>query len=845
MLPIHCAQRGAVNGPDAKKGKIVPIDFSDMLDNDNEDVLHPREVFFTLDREPGFSFPRDIQTEVMNRWFDIRDQPDNVIKLNVGSGKTLVGLLLLQSSINEGKGPALYVAPDKQLSQQVIMEAEALGLEVTDEPRDADYAAGEKICVVNVYKLFNGKSVFGIGASKINIGTVVIDDAHACVSTITDQFRVSLDNTHVAYTKIFQILSEDLKGHNAARFLDVEAGDPRAYAEVPFWSWDAHQAEILKALHESREDDDLQFTFPLVREILPQCRCVIGGQHLEIEPYFPATDLIQSFRRAKRRIYMTATLADDSVIATHFGANPSKIAKPIVPTSSQSMGERMILMPQELNSDLTATDVQALLLGLAEKVNVVVIVPSALAAKNWEDDANQVLMGEKVVDGSEKLRNGHVGLTVLVNRYDGIDLPADACRVLVISDLPEVSSYADLIDSEVLSGTAVNLRRQVERIEQGMGRGVRSNDDYCAVLLLGAKLTSRLRSPEGQRMLTPATKAQLDLSRKIARQLDTPSLDEIKSVILQCLDRDSSWIKVSKKALVSIKPDDELRLDPGKLALRAAFDHARANQHKKALSMLDETIDATKDEQVKAWLLARKAAFQHATDAEGAQKTLTAAHSVEPRVTKPLHGATYKKLAPATGQQATTLIASHASRFLDSTDMKLFADSLCSDLQFCPDTSEKFEAAFNELAWFLGISGQRPEKVYKEGPDNLWALPNGTFLVIECKNGVTAGDGVAKKDAGQLGQSMEWFTDRYPVSASVPILIHPERKLGQGASSVNGMRVIDPKGLEKLRKNLKAFAQQLTDPDIVSSASEVAKRLAQFELNADAFVNAFSGAIKP
>ena len=58
------------------------------------------------------------------------------------------------------------------------------------------------------------------------------------------------------------------------------------------------------------------------------------------------------------------------------------------------------------------------------------------------------------------------------------------------------------------------------------------------------------------------------------------------------------------------------------------------------------------------------------------------------------------------------------------------------------------------------------------------------------------------------------------------------------------MRVIDVKGLEKLRKNLKAFAQQLTDPDIASSATEVAKRLSQFELSADAFINAFSGSTK-
>lgn len=822
----------------------MAIDFSDMLDDDDQDVIHPREVFFTLARDPSFSFPRDIQTEVMNGWFENRDQPDSVIKLNVGSGKTIVGLLLLQSSLNEGKGPALYVAPDKQLSQQVMKEAKALGLEVTDDPKDADYAAGEKICVVNVYKLFNGKSVFGVGASKINIGTVIIDDAHACVSTITDQFRIILPNTHDAYRKIFQILSEDLKGYSASCFLDIEAGDPLAHTEVPFWSWDAHQNDILRALHDNRADNCLQFSYPLLKEILQQCRCVIGGQKIEIEPYFPATDLIQAFRRAKRRIYMTATLADDSVIATHFAADPAKIAKPIVPMSSQSMGERMILMPQELNSELTVSDVRALLIKLAKTVNVVVIVPSKLAADDWKAHANQVLVGDEVIDGVEKLRSGHVGLTVLINRYDGIDLPADACRVLVISELPEVSSYADVIDSEVLSGTAVNLRRQVERIEQGMGRGVRSNDDYCVVLLLGAKLTSRLRSPEGQEMLTPATQAQLALSRKIAKQLAAPTLADIEAVIKQCLDRDPNWIKVSKKALIGIKADDELRLDPSKLAIRTAFDYARANQHPAALASLDQAIDATDDMQVKAWLLSRKAAFQHAVDAQGAQKTLAAAHAMEPRVTRPMHGAAYKPLSSTTGQQAAALISNHQARFMDATAMKLYADALCSDLQFCPDTSDKFEAALNDLAWFLGISSQRPEKDYKEGPDNLWALPDGTFLVIECKNGVTSDDGISKKDAGQLSQSMEWFGKRYMASTAIPLMVHPERKLGQGASGVSGMRVIVPSGLEKLRNNLRDLAKQLMHPDVASSATAVAARLAQFELSADAFVHAYSTNLK-
>ncbi len=384
----------------------MPIDFSDMFDDDEELALHPREIFITLNRTPDFSFPRDIQTEVMNRWFEERNNPDNIIKLNVGSGKTLVGLLLLQSSLNERTGPSLYVSPDNQLSRQVIDEAKALGIEVTGDPYDADYAAGDKICVVNIYKLFNGRSVFGVGTTRIDIGTVVIDDAHACLSTITKQFRIKLPNTHEAYRKILTALSEDLKGYNEARFLDVEAGDPQAHMEVPFWSWASHHAQILRALHEHQGDDELQFTYPLLKEILRQCRCVVGGQRLEIEPYFPPTDLIHPFRRAKRRIYMTATLADDSVIVTHFGANPTNLVGPIVPSSSQSMGERMILMPQELNSELTTARVRKLLTELAEEVNVVAIVPSKVAAKDWTKSANHVLVGDEVAHGIEELRKG-------------------------------------------------------------------------------------------------------------------------------------------------------------------------------------------------------------------------------------------------------------------------------------------------------------------------------------------------------------------------------------------------------------------------------------------------------
>ena len=87
---------------------------------------------------------------------------------------------------------------------------------------------------------------------------------------------------------------------------------------------------------------------------------------------------------------------------------------------------------------------------------------------------------------------------------------------------------------------------------------------------------------------------------------------------------------------------------------------------------------------------------------------------------------------------------------------------------------------------------------------------------------------------------MAWFSGRYPASGSIPIIIHPHNFLGQGASLVAGMRVINEKCLDKLRSNLKNFAKQLVDPNVSGNISEISARLSQFELNFEAFVNAFT-----
>lgn len=528
----------------------------------------PRAVFMRLTRDPRFQFPRDIQTEVWNAWDAVKDQRDNIIKLNVGSGKMVVGLVILQTALNRGKGPAVFVCPNNQLMTQVLAEAAQLGLNVTTDPRDAAVRNGEAILVIIIQTLFNGRSKFGVGETRLPIGTIIIDDAHACIATVQEQFRISIPNSHKTYTSLLQLFREGLYNQNPARLLSIEDNDPQAALEVPFWDWQSQQERVLALLHQNRSEPPLEWSFPLLQEVLPYSRCVISGGRIEIEPQFPPADIIRAFDDANHRIYMTATLADDSVLVTHFGARADELTAPIVPTSPQIMGERMILMPQDINPEINMEMMRDVLVDLATRHNVVVIVPGGKSRDYWADHAQEMPLGDDVADVVDRLRNGPVGLVVLSNRYDGIDLPGDACRVLAIFDLPEVSSLVEAQNRNALSDAQPMLRRQIERIEQGMGRGVRSNDDYCVVILGGTDLTRRIKSQEGRALLTPPTRAQMDVSGQLASQLVDAGVPEIRSVIDRALARDKGWVDAIRAATANAQPDNTLNLDPLAVSLR-------------------------------------------------------------------------------------------------------------------------------------------------------------------------------------------------------------------------------------------------------------------------------------
>ena len=805
----------------------MSLDFSKFRAIRDHLPTDPRYIFASLSgRAPGFGYLRDVQGQVLDAWHARRRQRDVSIKMNTGTGKTAVGLLALRSSLNEGVGPALYVAPDKFLVRQVADQALRLGIKYTEDPDSSDYVSGDAIGIVTVHRLVNGRSIFGgpgsIRTEPVEIGAIVIDDAHACVRTVEDQATVSIPEVHPAFAQMLSLFEADLRSQSPARLTDLKNRAMGTIVRVPISSWAERIPAVMQILLENDNADDnsgWRFSWPLIRDILPACQAIFSSEAFEIQPMCPPTNMITSLEAARRRLYLTATLADDSVLVTHFGVSETAAKDPVTPSSAADIGDRLILSPRELNARMSDERVRDVVKTLATTHNVVVLVPSYRRSRFWEEIATLTVGAEEIEQAVESLKRQHVGLVVFVNKYDGVDLPDDACRVLVIDGVPEAVNNAERREAEVLGGSDVLAHRKLQRIEQGMGRGVRSSEDYCVVLLLGASLSSVLAKPQMRKRLSPATQAQLELSMSVANAID---IDDLIDVIEQCLNRDDDWLEVSRECLLAVRYA-EGSTEPYSSSIRSAFVAASIEQYADASDNMRSAVNSVTDRQMKGWLQEQLAMYLHFIDPVQAQKTLAGALKLNRRVMRPLSGVSYRR-ARSSIDQASTSSEFLAERFPNGTELRLSIEELQGRLVFDDQDASYFEAAIEELGSLLGFDSQRPEQQTGRGPDNLWALGDSRFLVIECKS--EAASLVWKKDAGQLAHSMSWFSEKYDETCkATPVLIHHTGERDRDAILPPDSRLIDRTRLDALRQSLVRFATALTGRDRFDDDQTIAELL--------------------
>lgn len=811
------------------------VDFSKRLNKKKiEKKVNPIDIYETVDRKSDTGPLRPAQTEILESWYNQRkEERDLIVKLHTGEGKTLVGLLILQSVINSNEGPCLYVCPNIYLVSQVCAEAEKFGIgycTIGKEGIPNDFISGEKILITHAQKLFNGLSIFGINNSFTKVGTIILDDSHTCIDTIKDAFSISIDkkeNTNL-YNSLVSLFEDDLREQGEGSFLDITYGNYDTLLTVPYWSWYDKKSEVLEILSKHNGDNQVKFSWPLLKDSIEHYTCYITSSKIEISPYYPNVNDFPTFSKAQHRILMSATTQDDSFFIKGLDFNINSVQNPLVTTRQKWSGEKMIIVPSlihdNLDRDLIVTKFSQ---ASFKRFGGVALVPSTRKAHQYKAAGAVIADSQNIVEEIDKIKNKNFEkLLVINNRYDGIDLPDEACRILIIDSIPYFNSLSDRYEEVCRPSSEIMNKRIAQKIEQGLGRGVRGEKDYCVIIIIGSDLVKFIRSIDSRKYFSAQTKKQIDIGLSIAEMTKEDEAEEnqnhfniVISLVKQSVDRDESWKQYYVDEMDSIIDYTTKSSLYEKLAIEREIEKDfLLNDYESACEKLQEYIDKyCSDELEKGWYLQQLARFYYKTNRIMSNDMQKAAFKNNNQLLKPKSGIAYKKVSYI-NQNRLAKVRDFLVQFQNYGELQLATNEILDNLSFGIN-SNKFESSLQKVGEMLGFISQRPDKDIRKGPDNLWCGVENHYFIFECKNEVSDNrEEINKHEAGQMNSHCAWFKSEYGDNVSVSrFLIIPTKNLSYQADFEHDVKIIRKGKLRDLKRNIKHFIDNLHSyslPDI-------------------------------
>ncbi len=805
------------------------VDFKTKLGKKQaEKAIDPYDIYETLDRASDKGPLRPVQEEILKNWYaNFKEKKDVILKLHTGQGKTLIGLLILQSRLNQDTGPAVYLCPDNYLVEQTCKQADSFGINyttITENEIPDDFIDGKSILITNIKKMFNGETKFKLGAKSIKVSTVLMDDAHACIGYIKDSYKIVLKKDKQSYIDLLTLFGPELEKQGLGTYADIKNGEYDSFLAVPYWDWQDKVTEVARILSDNRDINEIRFAWPLLKDILKDCRCIISGDSLEITHYASPLSIFGSYSNAEHRIFMSATINDDSFFIKGFGLDVKTVENPLYIKEEKWSGEKMILIPSLIDSALTRTEI-ANRLGKEtadKKFGTVVLAPSFNGCQDWKQYGSTIATKETIYQEIERLKNKECNKPlVIVNRYDGIDLPDHACRILVIDSKPFSQSLEDRLMENCRSSSDVVAIKQAQIIEQGLGRGVRGEKDYCAIILIGIDLVKIIRSKDTRVYFSEQTNTQVEIGLQIAnfakediKNGENP-FKALATLINQSLKRDDGW-----KDFYTEKMDEIASITKNKKVLQI-FDKEKQAEKKymegdfvAACKIIQELIDQhVENEEEKGWYLQEMARYTYPSSISRANEYQIAAHKKNIYLFKPKDGMAITKISSMSLKRIENII-SWIQSFESFDELKIHIDSILDHLRFGVE-AERFEKAFDDLAKVLGFVSQRPDKEWNEGPDNLWKVKDNEYLLVECKNKVQISRKEINKDeTGQMNNACAWFMKTYGDLPVKRIMIIPTRKVSHAAGFNLEVGIMRENNLRKLTTNVCNFFMEFKNLDL-------------------------------
>jgi hypothetical protein len=790
------------------------------------------------------------QADVLRIYADshLKD-PDVALELPTGSGKTLVGLLIAEwRRLQLGERTA-FVCPTNQLARQVHGKSMGYGLETVllvgssegwDPVDQTRFDRGEAVAITNYNHIFNR-------TPRIEPQTLVLDDAHTAESPVANRWslRIDRENFRAAYMSIIDALSDELpKSHLRAVHNEDLDQSRRRYVEVVLPDGSHRKNDSLAAvITEAVNGLSEWYAWDAIGAQLETCLIYVSWSEILIRPFIAPTFTQSSFSEAEQRIYLSATIGSGGELERSFARGSiARIPKPSA-WDHEGSGRRYMIAP---GAGHDGDEANNLIQDVVDRVGRALL----LAPSGWrlERAAERVLpSGIPTLDSSdieqslEPFIESDRGALLLANRYDGIDLPGDACRLIVLSGLPTGTHLQERFLDRRLGARHVLAERIRTRITQGVGRATRSRRDTAIVALHGDDLIGFLTPREDREMLRSEIQAELE----IAFATSEISSEDVLASVDSFLAQDSEW-QPTEEFLRKYAEEHPQKDPPGAIQLSEAAPHeidawreAWRGDYEQAVAAAQRAAAALNHPTMtsyRAWWLSLAASWSSIADGPTAPRSVELGRQAD-LATRQLPWRPPLRMIDTsvalTDDDALALRANGAVKWLRRRfqSPKLERELTKFETGIEATDAKIFEVSLETLGQLLGFDSERPAS-QDAAPDGVWRDGDLAWIVWEAKTEEKATGEISAEETRQANSHKDWVRHNFSWSdpqRDITCLVTPKQAVHPSVESVaaEGLFKVDPPILVDIARAAVEVHRQLAGEIVGLNDGDAANKMAE------------------
>lgn len=278
-------------------------------------LTNPRDIFRA--RPSGKSKIKELwqgQAAALDEWFK-NPERNTLISMYTGAGKTLVGCLIAQSLLNQGKRNVVYVCPTIDLIRQTEKEAAAIGIRTTtyyeQKFSNDDFDQGKSFCITTYQALLTTRTKF---RGQRRPGAIIFDDAHVGERLVRDSFTIRVSK--IEHQDLFRELvpefeeafREIYQQHNFDVVMaDTSAGSIALCPPTGIYARSERIQAILER-HKSKHFE-VELPFDYLKGHIACCAVTISKNLIEFTPPFlPSMHVAALEDNSVPKVFLSATV---------------------------------------------------------------------------------------------------------------------------------------------------------------------------------------------------------------------------------------------------------------------------------------------------------------------------------------------------------------------------------------------------------------------------------------------------------------------------------------------------------------------------------------------------------